>query len=206
MVVAAILLIANYRKYVGTGRCFIVWERFWDVLEKVSDVLALFSVPAIFGGCYAYARDRMTTRRRYRALLDATHSSSAVLVVTVGQDSIADAVRKYIDTDAPIREALGITSASELTKDQFIEVELKERIKFPVPARRNLSLRCLERMLDRADKQMKTMGVKRIYLFYCGITIVAAKVGAQLSNRYKVLIYQYAPDTEQKYHYAGYTE
>ena len=202
-VATAGLLPANHKRHERTGRFSVMQSNLWDTLSKIFDFLDVLTVPTLIWGCWRYVHYRIVARRRRRAILDAAHSSSAILVVTVGQDSIVDAVKKYINTDAGIKEAFGITSAAELTKDQLIEVELKDRIEFRRPARQNADLKRLDRKLKKADKQMKEMGVQRVYLFYCGLIILAAKVGAQLSNRYDVAVYQYDPDTVEKYHYVG---
>ncbi len=178
-----------------------MWDKIWDILGKASALLGLISIPTMIWGCVAYVRDKNIARRRHQAILKGTGSSAAVLVVTVGQASVGSAVKRYIDTDAGIREALGISSSAELTPDQFIEIKMENKIDFRKQG--NDCIKKLDRALNKPCRRLKEQGVDRVYFFYCGLSVLAAKVGARLSNRHTVLLYQYAPDTEQKYHYAG---
>ena len=169
---------------------------FWGLIDKISAILGLLSFSSIIW----YIQNMRAAKRRANAIKKGKNASPAILAVSVGIGSPIEVdVISYINNDVRLRKELGISKTPELPENMYFSITIPERIDFLNAHSTETALRDFDRKLDTVSSQLKELGINRLHLFYCGPSVLAAKIGAKFSNRCTVLAYHYTHDLPQKY-------
>ncbi len=175
----------------------------WDTIEKLSVILGLISVVPSAFFIFTFAGRINAQGRKRRMIRKGTGSASAVLFVTIGQESIESAVKKHINGDPSLKAELQIHSFEDLTEANFFCILKEERLDFHNPAATEQYETDIANQLREVCGRMKAIGIDRVHLFYCGPYVFAAQIGAELSNRCTVIAYHYARGEAESYHCIG---
>lgn len=175
----------------------------WDIVEKISVILGLLSLLPCVSFIFTFARRKNAERKKRMAIEKGAGSASAVLFVTIGQESIESAVKKHIDGNASLKEELKICSFEELTEANFFCILKEEKLDFHNPTAAEQYETDIQNQLQAVSGSLKSIGITRVHLFYCGLYTFAAMIGAELSNRCTVVAYHYTPGGGGSYHCVG---
>lgn len=184
------------------------WDMVWDWLDKTSIVLGLSTIVSIGSYLLHKWRERKAVQRRkiaLHALAEKDLNRSAILAITLGNEPIETNVKQFIGTNETLQQMFGITYGEQVPNDLYFSISEKKPINFINEKIRDNQLIHFENDLDRVYKMVKESGVNTLHLFYCGPSVLCAKIGAKFSNCCAVCLYHYQVQN-QTYYYAGMLE
>lgn len=163
----------------------------WDVLSKLGVIAGLTTTLFSLATLLMVYRQKQLLKRYSRNVVERTGDNPAVLVVNLRPGNIDAQVQHFMKKDALLANVPQEMFASYCwQKKPLIDQEDINEILGGIHAKYT---------------ELKEKGYDSLSLFYAGPTIIAAMVGAMLSNSRKVRVYQ-LDKGEKEYKYWGLLE
>lgn len=158
---------------------------FWDFIDKasqvtglVTDFIGLPSILITLGLVWGRERRR---KRELQAIRETPGVRPAVLIVDVGEGSIRPAVENWLRQQVAFQDFPPDRIHHLDHPDQRLEVEQ------------------IDTFMDgfrQTERKIMNSGCDKIHLFFRGPAVLAAMIGAELSNRTTVILYHKNPNSD----------
>lgn len=156
-----------------------VWGRFWELMDKASQVVGVFGIAPVLGTLWLVWGTERRRRGELRTIRETPGSRPAVLIVDVGEGSIRPAVENWL------RQQQGF---QDFPPDRIHHLDHPDQ---------RLEPGQIDIFMDRfrkIEREIMAGGCDKIHLFLRVPGIVAAMIGAELSNRTAVILYHKNPN------------
>lgn len=152
-----------------------MWDWAWNVIDKASQVTGVLTVvPIIWTAMMVWHLDRRR-RRELRRVAQTPGDRPAVLIVDVGTDSIRAIAERWVRQQEDFRD-LPESAIHYLDHPGRLEIE---------------QISGFMEKFRKAVGQIWKDGPDKIHLLYRGPIMLAAMIGAELSNGTTVILYQH---------------
>jgi len=166
-------------------------ENTWDILDKIGIITGLITAFISFATLIMVYRQKTLLKRYSKNIAEKKGDNPAVLIVNLLSGSIEAQVQQFMKKDALL---------ANVSQDMVVSYSWQKK-NLIAPEDINEILREIQSNYSK----IKEKGYDSLSLFYAGPTIIAAMVGAMLSNSPMVRVYQLDKGA-QNYKYWGLLE
>ena len=153
----------------------------WNTLDKVGIIVGLFTaIPVVWSFIILITAERRR-KGKVKSLYKNPKDIESALIVDIGSDNIEAAVVNWIKSN---------TKLKKIHKNNIHYVGMTDR----------LTQENTDKLLQRVREERKKItnnGTCMIHLFYRGPVTFATILGAELSNKIPVILYQNDPTTTE---------
>lgn len=158
----------------------------WGIIDRLSQITGILGFLPILGTLWLVWRIERRRRRELRTIRETPGTRPAVLIVDVGEGSIRPAVENWLRQqeelqDFPTERIYHLDHPDQRLEADRIDSFMEE--------------------FRKVERVIMDGGCDKIHLFYRGPAVLAAMVGAELSNRTTVILYHKNPNDSHYVHW-----
>lgn len=153
----------------------------WSFIDKASQITGLLGFLPVVGTLWLVWGGERRRRRELRMICEAPGARPAVLIVDVGEGSIRPAVENRL------RQQPGFGG---FPPDRIHHLD------YPKKDLDAGGVDALMEQFRKIEREIMAAGCDKIHLFLRAPLVVGAMVGAELSNRTAVILYQKSPNSD----------